>query len=94
MPFNIGFCEQSISSTDYIVTYDRTPSYTESTATLRCIEGYVAVEPGSAVCGSDGQWIIEYPECEGTWSSLLQTNCYLIIVLCRLTTYYLAIKLS
>ena len=42
-----------------------TPSYAQSTATLRCIEGYVAIEPGSAVCGSDGEWTIEYPECEG-----------------------------
>ena len=62
---SIGFCEQSISSTDYIVTYDKTPSYTRSTATLRCIEGYASIEPGSAICGDDGEWIISYPECEG-----------------------------
>ena len=65
MVYSIGFCEQSINSTDYIVTYSMTPSYAQSTATLRCIEGYVAIEPGSAVCGSDGEWTIEYPECEG-----------------------------
>ena len=61
----IGFCEQSINSIDYIVTYDVTPSYTQSTATLRCIKGYVTIEPGSAVCGDDGEWIIQYPKCEG-----------------------------
>ena len=33
---------------------------------MRCIKGYAAIEPGFAVCGSDGEWIIEYPECEGT----------------------------
>ena len=43
-----------------------TPSYMESTATLRCIEGYALIEPGSAVCGNDGEWIINYPECEGS----------------------------
>ena len=62
----IGFCEQSINSTDYIVTYNMAPSYTHSTASLRCNKGYVTVEAGYAVCGGDGQWIINSPECEGT----------------------------
>ena len=44
-----------------------TPSYTQSTATLRCIKGYVTIEPGSAVCGDNGEWIIQYPKCEGTY---------------------------
>ena len=42
-----------------------TPSYKQSTATLRCIKGYTATEPGYAVCSDDGEWIIQYPECEG-----------------------------
>ena len=62
-----GYCEQSINDTNYVVTYNATPSYTQSTATLRCLKGYLAAEPGLAVCGNDGQWIIEYPECEGTY---------------------------
>ena len=62
-----GFCEQSIDSTNYIITYDMTPSYIRSTATLRCTKGYAAIEPGSAVCGRDGTWNIEYPECQGTY---------------------------
>ena len=45
--------------------YDSTPSYTYSTATLRCTEGYSLMRAGSAVCGSDGQWIIEDPDCRG-----------------------------
>ena len=69
--FLIGFCEQSINSTDYIVTYNTIPSYTQSTATLRCIKGYAAIEPGLAICGSDGKWIIKYPECEGTYSYIM-----------------------
>lgn len=64
-----GFCEQSINSTNYIITYNMTPSYTQSTATLRCIKGFGVIEPGSAVCGSDGEWIIDYPECEGIFMS-------------------------
>ena len=47
------------------LTYNATPSYTKSTANLRCITGYVEEKSGFAVCDSDGQWIIEYPECEG-----------------------------
>ena len=43
-----------------------TPSYAQSTATVRCI-GYPAVENGSAICDSNGEWIIEYPKCEGTY---------------------------
>ena len=43
-----------------------TPSYAESRATLRCIKKLALLETGSAVCGSDGQWIIDYPNCEGT----------------------------
>lgn len=61
----IGFCEQYIDATEFIVTYNATPSYTRSTATLKCIKGYAVIKPGSAVCGSDGEWIIEYPECVG-----------------------------
>ena len=45
--------------------YDSTPSYTYSTATMRCTEGYSLMRAGSAVCGSDGQWIIEDPDCRG-----------------------------
>ena len=66
----IGFCEQNINSTEFIVTYngnDTALSYPQSTATLRCITGYTAIKPGFAVCGSDGEWIIEYPECEGMY---------------------------
>ena len=63
----LGFCEQSIDSTDFIVTYEMTPSYSQSTATLRCIT-YPAAETGSAVCDSNGKWIIEYPKCEGTFT--------------------------
>ena len=44
-----------------------TPSYTKSTATLRCIR-YPAAETGSAVCDDHGKWIIEYPKCEGTFT--------------------------
>ena len=73
----IGFCEQSISNTDYIITYDTTPSYTHSTATLSCTKGYVAMEPGYAVCGSDGQWIIEYPECQGMYVCICTHTCFL-----------------
>ena len=54
-----------------------TPSYSQSTATLRCIKGYVAIEPGFAVCGSDGEWIIEYPECEG-----ILYNIYIYVCMC------------
>ena len=36
-----------------------------STATLRCIEGYVLITAGSAVCGNDREWIIEDPDCRG-----------------------------
>ena len=70
----IGFCEQSINSTDYIVTYNSTPSYIQSTATLRCVKGYAAIEPGFAICDSDGEWIIEYPDCEGTHICTLFLN--------------------
>ena len=42
-----------------------TPSYTRSTATLRCYEGYVLARAGSAVCGSNGAWVIDYPDCIG-----------------------------
>ena len=49
----------------YTVEYETTPSYTRSTATLRCNEGYVLARAGSAVCGSNGQWIIDYPDCRG-----------------------------
>ena len=75
-----GFCEQSINNSNYIVSYNSTPSYTQSTATLRCIKGYAAVEPGLAVCDSDGQWIIEYPECEGTYIDP-SVCCYLYLLL-------------
>ena len=68
-----GFCEQYINSTEFVVTYNITPSYAQSTATLRCIKGYTAIKPGSAVCGSDGEWIIEYPECEGMQTHSLRT---------------------
>lgn len=60
-----GSCKQSINSTEYFVTYTMTPSYMQSTAALRCVKEYASIKPGSAVCGSDGEWIIEYPECEG-----------------------------
>ena len=61
------FCNQDIDATGkyFTVVYETTPSYTYTTATLRCIEGYVLMTPGSAVCDSDGQWIIEYPDCIG-----------------------------
>ena len=75
---SIGFCEHSINSTEYIVTYDMTPSYTQSTATLRCIKGYASVKPGSAVCGDDGEWIIEYPKCEGTYMKTYTQNQLLL----------------
>lgn len=69
----IGFCNQNINTTDsrYTVEYETTPSYTRSTATLRCDEGYVLARAGSAVCDSNGQWIINYPDCRGTYSMIL-----------------------
>ena len=57
-----------------------TPSYSQSTATLRCIKGYVAIEPGSAVCGSDGEWIIDYPECEGILYNIYVCMCVYMYV--------------
>ena len=42
-----------------------TPSYTRSTATLRCYEGYVLMRAGSAVCDGNGEWVIDYPDCIG-----------------------------
>ena len=57
-----------------------TPSYSRITATLRCIKGYVAIEPGFAVCGSDGEWIIEYPECEGILYNIYVCMCVYINV--------------
>ena len=65
-----------------------TPSYTQSTATLRCIKGYTSIEPGSAVCGDDGEWIIRYPECEGIYKVVN------IPTLCMFTGYDLEIGLS
>ena len=61
------FCNQNISTTGkyFTVEYETTPSYADSTATLRCIEGYTLMTAESAVCGRDGQWIIEYPDCRG-----------------------------
>ena len=63
----VGFCNQNIdtSSRYFTVEYDMTPSYTHTTATLRCIEGYSLLKAGSAVCSSNGEWIITYPECRG-----------------------------
>ena len=40
-------------------------STVSSTATLRCIEGYVLITAGLAFCGSDREWIIENPDCRG-----------------------------
>ena len=73
----IGFCNQNINTTGrYNVEYETTPSYTRSTATLRCNEGYALARAGSAVCGSNGQWIINYPDCRGTYSMILFFHIY------------------
>ena len=46
---------------------------------MGCIKGYLATEPGLAVCGNDGQWIIEYPECEGMYDD---TTCCCLYNIC------------
>jgi len=78
----IGFCAQNINTTGRYFTadYEATPSYTDTIANLRCIEGYDLVTPGSAVCGSNGEWIVEYPDCRGTCYVLEMHACVLIHV--------------
>ena len=72
----IGFCNQNINTTGKYFTagYKSTPSYADSTATLRCIEGYAL---GSAMCGRDGQWIIQYPDCRGIIYTLYKCVNYI-----------------
>ena len=76
-----GFCNQNINTTGkyFKAEYETTPSYADTIATLRCIEGYMLITPGSAVCGSDGQWIVEYPDCRGIiytlYNCILYLNC-------------------
>ena len=70
------FCSQNINTTGKYFTaeYEATPSNPGTTATLRCIEGYTLVTAGSAVCGSYGQWIIEYPDCRGIFMHCIIVN--------------------
>ena len=81
----IGFCNQNIDTTDKYFTagYKSTPSYADSTATLRCIEGYEIMTAGSAVCGRDGQWIIEYPDCRGIIIHCTIVNWALAFAFCH-----------